>query len=254
MMLLLLVMSCKLQSQNTPEVQEMLENIKEHLVFVEGGTFMMGHPNVQGATVHQVTLDSYSINKYETTFKEFDIFTKTKNQELVYKDFRQNPKNGPNYGAKGMTWQQARDYCQWLGKKLETPMDLPTEAQWEYAARSRGLDVDHATNNGKIEGNYKEKRNYDGTNVEVGSYPPNPLGVYDMSGGRPEWVLDWLGPYSREPVVNPLIDSIGIFEEKRVRGWHSLSYSVYKRGSREPTATGAGVGFRCVCNQKTPIN
>ncbi len=214
MMLLLLVMSCKLQSQNTPEVQELLENIKEHLIFVEGGTFMMGHPNVQGATVHQVTLDSYSINKYETTFKEFDIFTKTKNLDSIAPRWRDQEGMGPNYGAWNMTWQQARDYCQWLGKKLEIPMDLPTEAQWEYAARSRGLDVDHATNSGKIEGNYKEKRNYDGTNVEVGSYPPNPLGVYDMSGGRPEWVLDWLGGYSKEPVVNPLIDSIGIFEEK----------------------------------------
>ncbi len=250
MMLFLLVMSCKLQSQNTPEVQEMLENIKEHLVFVEGGTFMMGHPNVQGATVHQVTLDSYSINKYETTFKEFDLYHNSLNIEIIQPNRRKLKEYQPNYGVKAISWQQARDYCQWLGKKLEIPMDLPTEAQWEYAARSRGLDVDHATNNGKIEGG--DKDNYgDG---EIGSYPPNPMGVYDMSGGRPEWVLDWLGPYSREPVVNPLIDSIGIFEEKRVRGWHSLSYSVYKRGSREPTATGAGVGFRCVCNQKTPIN
>ncbi len=254
MMLLLLVMSCKLQSQNTPEVQEMLENIKEHLVFVEGGTFMMGHPNVQGATVHQVTLDSYSINKYETTFKEFDLYHNSLNIEIIQPNRRKLKEYQPNYGVKAISWQQARDYCQWLGKKLEIPMDLPTEAQWEYAARSRGLDVDHATNNGKIEGNYKEKRNYDGTDVEVGSYPPNPLGVYDMSGGRPEWVLDWLGGYSKEPVKNPVRETVKAMERKIVRGWHSLSYSVYKRGSREPTSTGAGVGFRCVCNQKTPIN
>lgn len=66
-----------------------------------------------------------------------------------------------------------------MGKQL----DLPTEAQWEYVARNRGKRVEHATNSGKIEGSYTEKRNYLVTEMKVGSYPPNPLGLYDMSGG-----------------------------------------------------------------------
>ncbi|SDF32669.1 formylglycine-generating enzyme family protein, partial [Cellulophaga baltica] len=77
---------------------------------------------------------------------------------------------------------------------------------------------------------------------------------YDMSGGRPEWTNDWLASYSKEPVVNPRYDTIVSGTEKVVRGFHKLSNSVYSRsGSRDPEQDGFGGGFRCVCNQKTPI-
>ncbi|MBA6314771.1 formylglycine-generating enzyme family protein [Cellulophaga baltica] len=247
--------SCNSQKNPTPEQKQVLETAKANFVFVEGGTFIMGNNDYHYTTLeHQVALDSYSISKYETTFKEFDLYTELNNLGLVYPNYRNQEDMGPDYGAIGMNWFQAQSYCQWLGEQLNLPIDLPTEAQWEYAARSRGLNVEHATDSGKIEGSFTEKRNYPAYDTIVGAYPPNPLGVYDMSGGRPEWTNDWLVGYSKDTLVNPRYDTIHNYEEKMVRGWHKLRYSVYSRGgSREPDNDGSGVGFRCVCNQKNPI-
>ena len=245
---------CSSQREPTPEQQTVLDSAKANLVFVEGGSFMMGKEGYPKANpVHKVTLDSYSMSKYETTFKEYDVYTQINNLDSIAPRWRNLDGMGLNYGVNVVTWQQARNYCQWLGEQLNLPIDLPTEAQWEYAARSRGLDVEHATNSGKIEGSYTEKRNYPVTDTIVGAYPPNPLGLYDMSGGRPEWVLDWYISYTSTDKVNPVQDTILYSKQKVTRGWHTLVSSVYKRGIEPPEKNSAGVGFRCVCNQKTPV-
>ncbi|WP_158975457.1 SUMF1/EgtB/PvdO family nonheme iron enzyme [Cellulophaga sp. L1A9] len=249
----ILFQSCNSQQQPTKEQKQILEDAKANFVFVEGGTFTMGKNGVSIAREHQVTLDSYSISKYETTWKEFDLYTALNNLELIYPNYRNQEDMGPNFGAVGMNWYQAQSYCQWLGKQLGLPIDLPTEAQWEFAARSRGLNVEHATDSGKIEGSFTEKRNYPAYDTIVGAYPPNPLGVYDMSGGRPEWTNDWAVIYPDKPIENPRYDTIDVRKDKIIRGFHSLYNSVYIRSSREPEQDGFGGGFRCACNQKTPI-
>jgi formylglycine-generating enzyme required for sulfatase activity len=147
--------SCSSQTKATPEQQQIINQAKANFVFVKGGTFVMGNRNVQHATEHQVTLDSYSISKYETTFKEFDIYSELNEKEKLASYYRDLKGFGQNYGAKWMNWHQAKAYCQWLGTQFNLPIDLPTEAQWEYAARSRGLNIEHATDSGKIEGGGK---------------------------------------------------------------------------------------------------
>ena len=250
--------SCKSQSKQSLEVQAMLTKIKENFIHVEGGTFLMGSNRFPEATpTRDVTLDSYSISKFETTFEEYDLYCNTIGLEIVHKKYRHLPRNSPKHAAWHMDWFQARAYCQWLGKQLELPIDLPTEAQWEYAARNRGLPVEHATNNGKIVGG--ENDNY-GYKKPVGHFPPNPLGIYEMSGGIQEWTLDWYGNYRSEPQTNPkgrtlredeIAENLG---EKVVRGWHNLSNTTVTRGHRPVESTGTAIGIRCVCNQKTPIN
>ena len=252
--ILMLATSCNSQKQPTPEQQQVINTAKANFVFVEGGTFLMGKaPAIFTTPVHQVTLDSYSISKYETTFKEYDLYTELKGLEKINPKYRHRKDYGSNYGVKSITWYQAKDYCKWLGVQLNLPISLPTEAQWEYAARSRGLNVNHATNSGKIEGSFTEKRNYPVYDTIVGAYPSNPLGLYDMSGGRSEYTRDWYKGYTKEAVTNPVIDSFPKAKKVVVRGIHSLSNSVYKRGLNTPENSGTGTGVRCVCNQKTAI-
>jgi formylglycine-generating enzyme required for sulfatase activity len=107
-----------------------------------------------------------------------------------------------------MFWSQANDYCHWLGNILKQPITLPTEAQWEYAARSRGFNVGYATNWGTI----NPKKNINILTREesrdlnlADAYPPNPLGFYGMSGNLAEWVNDWYASdyYEKSAVNNP---------------------------------------------------
>jgi len=102
-----------------------------------------------------------------------------------------------------VTWQQAVDFCRWLSKKEDRPYRLPTEAEWEYACRagtttksSRGdsLSVEQAN----IAGDKRHRTQ------PVGSYPPNPWGLYDMHGNVAEWCLDWYGAYPSEAQTDPL--------------------------------------------------
>jgi formylglycine-generating enzyme required for sulfatase activity len=262
-------------STENPALEALKQETIENLVFVKGGTFMMGdvgytdkdgqfHDFTNDADVfpvHQVTLTSYNIMAYEVTFEDFDFYTKLHDGELALKRYRKEVYTQPNYPVDGVTWHQSRNYCQWLGKQIGYPMDLPTEAQWEYAARSRGQAVAHATNNGDIEYgvNYRDPTKI-WHPMPVGSWPPNPLGIYDMTGNVDEWTLDWWYPYSEEPQVDPVYNS----EEgekyagsKMTRGSGVIGgkgqIQLYRRAIRDPESTGAGIGIRCAVNHSVPI-
>ncbi len=200
-------------------VDKLIRTALGNLVFVEGGSYMMGDggypadggraywsPWLDNFPVHKVTLDSFSIFKYEVTWWQYDVFNDLKKNEpfqmiRAHKYYRRD-----NYPVGAVTWQQAQDYCLWLGEKTGLPFSLPTEAQWEYAARSRGQNVGYATDNGKMEDGRNHRK--DGDYVElypVGTFPPNPLGLYEMSGNVSEWVLDWYDKkyYEKSPELNP---------------------------------------------------
>jgi formylglycine-generating enzyme required for sulfatase activity len=101
----------------------------------------------------------------------------------------------------------SQDYCHWLGEKTGLPLDLPTEAQWEYAARNRGGYVLFATDNGNYEigkniANNEQKIHFSGLplfSFIIGKFPPTPLGLYDMAGNGVDWINDWYAEdyYSR---------------------------------------------------------
>ncbi len=245
-----------------------IDKTVESLVFVEGGTFMLGDVGYDSAGVHynfnrnpnarpahQVTLDSYSIQKYEVTYKEFDLFCKATGRELVASNYIGSKRRAENLSAWHMNWYEARAYCQWTGALIGVPMDLASNAQWEYAARSRGRAVKFATDNGKIE----PGRNYADASVPYygtspGTYPPNPLGIYDMAGGNPEWVLDYLRTYRDEKKINPVY--IDPYTYITIRGYDKgmgAYYSLYSRGQRFADNTGSGMCIRCVANSKKPV-
>lgn len=266
---------CKKNKVIDPQMQAFIERQLANLVFVEGGTFMMGdagrevtdeygtrHRYWTGdpdtVPAHEVTLDSYSIQKFEVTFEEFDFFTKVTNRP-IFKDYAlEEPFRSPEIALAGVTWNQAKEYCEWLADVSGLPFDLPTEAQWEFAARSRGLNVGFATDTGELD----LGRNYAGANSPwhtdpPGTYPPNPLGLYDMTGNAAEWVKDWYqwNYYEHSPGVNPQGPITG--EEKIMRGSHVVGSSefklLYRRRQAPPESTDGG-GIRCVVNLTIPID
>ncbi|WP_075602403.1 formylglycine-generating enzyme family protein [Saccharicrinis aurantiacus] len=267
---MLLMLAC--QSQRKPlglteeEHDYMLKKAKESLVFVEGGTFTMGdvgktYPSgynrpffddPSSFPLHEVTLDSYYMQKYEITYGEFDLFTKAVGIDSIYSQFIGLNFRGPDGTATGMNWYEAQEYCEWLGDLVGVPMSLPTDAQWEYAARSRGQAVANATDDGTIDGG----RNYYGKGVDIpkretpsGYFPPNPLGLYDMSGGVGEWIFDYWYPFTEDPVTNPTCTDSTYHSNRITRGFPGPSGSIYPRtDNRKPTNRGSGVGMRCVAN------
>ncbi|WP_430738392.1 formylglycine-generating enzyme family protein [Psychrobacter sp. VH5] len=231
----------------TADEQQQLDNFlaqqKANMRFIEGGSFEMGDfghkldwtdglpltGQPDNKPLHKVTLDSFSMNAYKATYGDFDIYSMATGQpkegmQSIGIEIRQ-----PNTAA-GINWQTAQHYCQWLGQQLEVPMNLPTEAQWEYAARNRGEYILFPTDTGEIDPGrniwtYEEKREFSDrynsvvlTVPIVGLYPPNPLGLYDLSNQNYEWIVDWYDPeyYVNSPEHNPQGPKTGT--EKVLRG------------------------------------
>ena len=247
----------------SPEVMKaFLAKTQEDLVFLKGGTFDMGDWGAEvnkgglpfdgtpdSKPLHKVTLDSFSIGKYPVTYAEFDVFTASLrlpriNQAELFQRYRK-----PNNPA-GVIWQGATDYCAWLAKETKLPFSLPTEAQWEYAARSGGKRHVYPTNNGESEPGTNlpsfDQRKAAGGLVPVLSFPPNPAGIYHMSAGVHEWVQDWYGEdyYSHSPSKNPTGPTTGT--RHVTRGWAGSDSSAmtFKRWAQnESTPTGTWTSY-----------
>jgi formylglycine-generating enzyme required for sulfatase activity len=247
------------------------------MVFVQDGSFMMGPgakeakwvaPNNQPR--HKVTLSSYYMSKYLVTYGDFDRYTESTGLPMIDKDgyklkaFNRNAK----HPVTTVTWQQANNYCQYLAQKTGLPFDLPTEAQWEYAARSRGLEVNDATNTGtSIFGentpDAQQLENQPGNVVklpfpmEVGKFPPNPLGLYDMTGSVYQWMKNWYYNYTSSAKTDPQGPKTG--SKKMVRGGgidvnEEAYIGVYARLAVDPTMKNEVDGFRCVINSEKPMS
>ena len=195
-----------------------LENLGIDFALVKGGTFQMGDTFGEGRRdelpMHTVTLDSFYISKTEVTFNQYDKFCEATGRAKP-DDKGWGRGNRP---VINVSWYDARDFCLWLSWKTNQEISLPTEAEWEYAAREGGKDVRFG--NGKLvadpnEINFncdkKHKHSYSitGSNREhtlpVASFKPNSLGIYDMAGNVFEWCSDWYdkGYYSYSPSLNP---------------------------------------------------
>ncbi|MFD2229442.1 formylglycine-generating enzyme family protein [Alkalimarinus sediminis] len=204
------------------KVNDLLERHMNAFVFVEGGSFMMGNPGLGWALgadsypAHKVTLDSFSIQKYEVTQGDMDLFMEVTGYAYFDDYYEKNKSKYQNRFSVELpapaAWADARAFCLWLGEIGNRTIDLPTEAQWEYAARSRGQMYRFATDTGEAVADINmaqeaKKGIFDQSALPKapGSYPPNPLGLYDMSGNAAEWVLDNYQPdyYKYSPEHNP---------------------------------------------------
>jgi formylglycine-generating enzyme required for sulfatase activity len=228
------------------------------LVFVKGGTFTMGCTSEQkdcrsDEHAHQVTLSDFYIGKYEVTQKEWTE---------IMGDNPSHFKNGDNYPVERVSWDDIQTFLSKLNTKYPNrDYRLPTEAEWEYAARGGGKEV--LFGNGKnvldpkeanfntntaykkpysVSGEYRKKT------TPVGSFAPNALGLYDMSGNVWEWCSDWYGSdyYKNSPATNPQGPTSG--SDRVLRGGSFLydpqNCRVSSRSSLTPDYRAPSVGFR----------
>lgn len=233
-------------------VQALLAKVKQSLRPLKGGAFDMGdwgdgtgrHYDIEPTSrpLHKVTLDGFSMMAYKVTYEDFDVFTDATGNERIAMD-EIYIKSRASKRPAGVSWYGAKAYCQWLGTLTKLPFDLPSEAQWEYAARSGGKRMLFATDNGKIDRGRNFPREWQHGEKEpplpdVGSYPPNPAGLYGMSEDTGEWVQDWFDPeyYKISPQKNPTGPSTGTEKVQRGSGGGSaeISAAVFMRSGREP--------------------
>jgi sulfatase modifying factor 1 len=266
---------------------------RQNMAFVEGGDFIMGSTNeVIDSLVdqygfpkdfissefppHEVTLSSFYIDKYEVTnadYKEFidnnPLWQKENLPDSLdngnyLKDWENNsyPVGEDSDPVVNVNWYAAMEYCSCKNKRL------PTEAEWEYVARNRGELREYPWGNEQPDSTRANYLNLIGKAIEVGSYPPNELGVYDLAGNVWEFTLDgWSSDfYSKSPFSNPVngqkyYDGVSFFKIKSRRvirggswGGAEINLRTSFRDSHPPEGSGNHVGFRCVEELATSNN
>ncbi|KAA0977221.1 SUMF1/EgtB/PvdO family nonheme iron enzyme [Pseudomonas sp. ANT_J28] len=207
--------------------------------------------------VHPVKLSSYYLSKFQVALGNFDLFFVANGKPLFdakYRD-REDLKDilfYPVLPAPTQSWQEAKDYCQWIGQLSGYPVDLPSEAQWEYAARSRGEHVLFPTDTGSLSYGENFPMESETAAFPVKRFPPNPLGLYGMSGNATDWVNDWYGKdyYQHSPLEYPQGPDTGTKRIKRGSNYSEASLfaaPIVRRWAEEPDQGGhyQGNSFRC---------
>jgi formylglycine-generating enzyme required for sulfatase activity len=229
---------------------ELGDGVRWEGVLIPAGTFVMGSPPGEAKTEqesamekqHKVTLSqAFYIGKYETTQAQY--------QQVM----GENPSAVQDKGlpVHGVSWQQAQDFCDRLTAKLGRLVQLPTEAQWEYAARA-GTTTAYCSGN-TIED--LDKVGWHGGNSgrrphAVGEKQPNAWGVYDMHGNIREFVRDLWDEAPKSDAVDPEGPSTGDPKNHVVRGGAYTANAAValncRSAVRRPTETLTANGFRIV--------
>jgi formylglycine-generating enzyme required for sulfatase activity len=179
------------------------------IVFVKGGCFEMGDTFGDGGIdekpAHQVCLDDFYMGKYLVTQEQW---------EAVMGNNPSHFKKGGNYPVDSVSWDDAREFTRRLSRMTGFKWRLPTEAEWEYAARSGGLKLKFAgtSDEHNLDDYAWHEGNSDDVPHPVGAKKPNGLGLYDMSGNVWEWVQDRYDReyYRQSPHKNPNGDPFGL--------------------------------------------
>jgi formylglycine-generating enzyme required for sulfatase activity len=223
------------------------------MVEIPGGTYPQGSSSEKSEQpVHQVTVKPFLMSQYEVTFAEYDQYVRISGSDPPF-DSDWGRKDRP---VINVSWEDASDYAEWLSLATGKQYRLPTESQWEYAARSGGRDLTWAgTSDEKKLADYSV---YNTTRTEeVGSKKSNGLNLYDMSGNVWEWVKDcWHEDYNGAPTDGSAwLGTLETFFEDKCRqrvarggSWHSAPKEL-RASNRDGANTGlrsAHLGFRLV--------
>lgn len=235
------------------------------MILVPGGNFTMGANKgyEDEKPTHTVTLSNFYIGKYEVTvaqYKEFCKATKHPFPPKPKKNWYEEHDNvkewtwRDNKPIVNVNWYDATAYCKWLSEETGEKYSLPTEAQWEYAAKG-GKNPDKYQYAGSD--NIKTVAWYDETTYErgpktVGQLKPNKLGIYDMSGNAFEWCHDFYGKYQSKKTKNPKGPKNGQYKIIRGGSWFYFDEfcRITQRDSPKPNLKKFVYGFRVVKNTK----
>lgn len=221
---------------------------KPEMILVEGGTFTMGSNNgeEEEKPTHLVTLSSFKISKYVVTVAQYKAFCQAMGRQMP---------DAPDWGWNDnhpMVYVNINDataYCNWLSKEDGGNYRLPTEAEWEYAARGGNKSKGYIySGSNDLEKVGWSAENSDRKIQAVCQKGPNELGLYDMSGNVFEWCSDWYGEYSDSSQTNPKGPASG--ELRVLRGGCVGSSAKYCRVTyrtcEDPNNGGEAGGFRVV--------
>jgi len=235
------------------------------MAFIPQSSFFMGLTDTQAGPSNarpgrEVTVGAFCIDIYEVTnaahaacVNEGICTAPRRTDAEVYgQDYYMNNSLLP---VVNVTWQQAQTFCEYRDGRL------PTEAEWELAARydpatdtSRNYPWGAASAEGDPTTNSDDRANFDNVVIKQGGQHPsgvNPFGIYDLSGNVAEWVYDWFVPYDRTQTENPLGASTGTLRVVRGGSYADNSDTIRGdyRGSQSPNVENNRTGFRCVIPQ-----
>ena len=265
----------------TPEPKPITPSVPSDMILIPAGEFQMGsNENTDEKPVHTVYIEAFYIDTYEVTNAQYKVFVDAnpqwrKNQipsayhngnYLKHWNGNNYPKGKGNHPVTYVSWYGAMAYAQWAGKRL------PTEAEWEKAARGGKSGLQYPWGN-TISNGQANYGNHVGGTTPVGNYAANAYGLSDMAGNVLEWCLDaYYGDfYSSSPRRNPLAgvntienadliisDFTNVTTTRVARGgaWYNTEVQnirVAYRNRVSPTLTNIALGFRCV-KAITPVD
>ncbi len=237
----------------------------EGMAYIPGGWFNIGSskkPNER--PVHRIHVDGFYMDENEVTVAEFYEFCMATHRAMP----SQPDWNMDNHPVVNVTWRDAAEYAAWAGKRL------PTEAEWEFAARGGGKENNFASESNdhyvrnfgniadesikRVKYFYPIVESYDDGYIytsPAGSFAPNMFGLMDMKGNVLEWCADWYDQnyYKRNDQLNPKGPETGKFKSLRGASWNrSGKYlRVTYRSFYHPTCRFNFLGFRCVMDGNT---
>ena len=231
-------------TQYLPNEKFNVNGVEFTMVGVQGGTYLMGATIEQTMAdpiedpCHSVAISSFKIGQTEVTQALWNAVMGGKCPAQF---------KNPNQPVESVTWNDVQTFIMALNKITGKTFRLPTEAEWEYAARGGNLSKRfiYPGSDDALKVSWSA-HNCKGGPKAVGLLQPNELGIYDMGGNVAEWCADWFGFYTDEPVTNPVGASIG--RNKILRGHHWEDGMQYCRPdyrySKSPTYKSYYVGFR----------
>jgi formylglycine-generating enzyme required for sulfatase activity len=214
------------------------------MVFVRGGKFKMG--SVVGGSdeqpVHEVILDDFYIGRFEVTQRQWRLIMDSDTNRFYFEVCDSCP-------AERISWNDVQRYIGKLNEKTKKNYRLPTEAEWEFAAKGGLLSKDYKYSGSNTDTAVAWKvGNSDAMTHPVGRKKPNELGVYDMTGNVFEWCADWYDPawYAVAPLRNPAGPPQGTFRTVRGGSWFYdfAGLITSDRESANPSFRYGYIGFR----------